>query len=50
MKHLSPRELRGKYAIKIVIQHAQAWNKEENGGENLCYIFSRQHKSMKINA
>jgi hypothetical protein len=38
-----PRELTGKYAIKIVIQHTRVWNEAENGGENICYILLKHN-------
>jgi hypothetical protein len=33
-----------KYAIKIVIEHAQAWNWDRKGGRNLCYKSSQQNQ------
>jgi hypothetical protein len=39
------RETTGKYAVKIVMKHAQTWNYDTNGDENLCHKSNQQTKS-----
>jgi hypothetical protein len=38
------REITRKYSIKIVIEHAHAWNYDRKGGRNLCYKPSQQNQ------
>jgi hypothetical protein len=44
---LSRREVAGKYmyAVKVAMKHAQMWNCDTNGGNNLCHKSSQQTKS-----
>jgi hypothetical protein len=47
---LCPREITGKYEIKILIKHAHLWNWDRKGGRNWCYKSSQQTKSVNTNA